>query len=236
MARMPRLYVEGCAQHIVQRGNNRSSCFFCEKDYAFYVKKLKEASVKHNVKIHAFVLMTNHVHLLVTPNDQYGVSLMMQSLGRNYVKYINLTYQRTGTLWEGRFKSSLVASDSYFFRVSRYIELNPVRAHMVKLAGEYPWSSYRHNAMGITVGLISEHYLYHQLAESKVGRLMAYRALFDDEFDSSLLDEIRESINKEWVLGESRFTEEIELMLGRKVKHRQWGGDRKSVDFKNQVL
>ncbi len=234
MARMPRLYVEGCAQHVVQRGNNRSACFFCEADYAFYLQKLKEASKLHDVIVHAFVLMTNHVHLLVTPNDRYGVSRLMKSLGRAYVKYINLTYRRTGTLWEGRYKSSLVASDHYFLTVSRYIELNPVRANMVKLPGEYPWSSYRHNGMGITIGLITEHRLYHDLGDTRASRLLWYRHIFSSEFMVSLLDEIRISINKEWALGDSRFTEEIETMLGRKVKNRSWGGDRKSESFKNQ--
>ena len=232
MARMPRLYIEGCAQHVIQRGNNRSACFFSEADYAFYLQKLKEASEANDVKIHAFILMTNHVHLLLTPSDQYGVSRVMQSLGRNYVKYINLTYKRTGTLWEGRFKSCLVASDKYFLRVSRYIELNPVRANMVELPGEYPWSSYRHNAMGINISLIKEHYLYHQLGKTKAQRLMAYRAMFGDQFSTSLLDEIRVSVNKEWALGESKFTEEVELMLGRKINNRKWGGDRKSEKYK----
>jgi len=148
MARLPRLYVPGCAHHIIQRGNNRQACFFDDLDYAFYLDKLKEASKKYRVSIHAFVLMTNHVHLLATPNDQYGISKMMQSLGRRYVGYVNATYQRTGTLWEGRYKSTLVDSEDYLLTVSRYIELNPVRADMVDHPAEYPWSSYRGNSMG----------------------------------------------------------------------------------------
>jgi putative transposase len=131
MARMPRLFVQDCAQHIVQRGNNRTVCFFTEADYAFYCQKLKECAEKYEVSVHAFVLMTNHVHLLVTPKDAVGVPKMMQALGRHYVRYVNITYRRTGTLWEGRYKASLVSSDEYFFAVSRYIELNPVRAKMV---------------------------------------------------------------------------------------------------------
>ena len=138
MARLPRLFVEGVSQHVIQRGNNRDACFYCDTDYALYLQKLKEASEKYQVAVHAFVLMTNHVHLLVTPKDKDGVSRMMQALGRHYVRYVNITYQRTGTLWEGRFKSSLVGSDLYFLTVSRYIELNPVRAKMVVLCGEYP--------------------------------------------------------------------------------------------------
>jgi putative transposase len=148
MARLPRLYVPGCAQHIIQRGNHRQACFIGELDYEFYLDKLNDAREKHHVSIHAFVLMTNHVHLLATPSDQYGISQMMQSLGRCYVGYVNSRYQRTGTLWEGRYKSTLVDSDAYLLTVSCYIELNPVRAIMVDHPSEYPWSSYRGDAMG----------------------------------------------------------------------------------------
>ena len=155
MARLPRLYVEGCAQHIIQRGNNRSVCFYHDEDYAFYAQKLKETADKFGVAIHAYVLMTNHVHLLVTPKKHDSISKMMQSLGRQYVRYINITYQRTGTLWEGRFKSCLVDSSHYFLVVSKYIELNPVRAGMVVHPCEYPWSSYRSNGMGVLIELLS---------------------------------------------------------------------------------
>jgi putative transposase len=178
MARMPRLYMEGCAQHIVQRGNNRSVCFFSAADYAFYCQKLKESADNNGVQVHAFVLMTNHVHLLVTPADAGGVARMMQALGRNYVRYVNITYRRTGTLWEGRYKSSLVSSDEYFLAVSRYIELNPVRANMVAHPGEYPWSSFRHNGMGFKIGVISEHEVYKKLAATPAARMIAYRNLF----------------------------------------------------------
>jgi len=127
MARLPRLYAPGCAQHIIQRGNNRQACFFDVVDYTVYLDKLRAYAVSFSVAIHAFVLMTNHVHLLVTPEDENGVPSMMQSLGRYYVRYINTTYRRTGTLWEGRYKSTLVDSEKYLLTVYRYIELNPVR-------------------------------------------------------------------------------------------------------------
>jgi len=216
---------------VIQRGNKKQICFVNEQDFADYAQWLSDYSKKHEVDIHAWVFMTNHVHLLVTPSDKYGVSRMMQALGRNYVKYINLTYKRTGTLWEGRFKSSLVGSDSYFLNVSKYIELNPVRAKMVDLPGEYPWSSYRHNAMGVEIGLIKVHELYKKLGTSKMSRLLAYRGFFENGFDVSLLDEIRLSINKEWALGESKFTNEVEAMLERKVTDIKWGGDRKSKSY-----
>lgn len=235
MARMPRLFVEGCAQHIIQRGNNRSVCFFCDADYALYLQKLNDAARKNNVKIHAFVLMTNHVHLLVSGQNRHDIPNMMQSLGRSFVRYINIIYHRTGTLWEGRYKSSIVSTSRYFLAVSRYIELNPIRAKMVVLPGEYPWSSYRHNAMGIPIDLISEHEEYNCLAKTKAARIRAYRQLFGNELSTEHLDEIRLCTNKGWVIGDEKFKQEIELVLNRKVSNLEWGGDRKSELFKDQV-
>jgi putative transposase len=166
MARLPRLYVAGCAHHIIQGGNNRDACFFDEKDYAFYLQQLQISAEQFGVAIHAFVLMTNHVHLLVTPSNADACGKMMQSLGRKYVQYINLTYRRTGTLWEGRYKSTLVDTESYFLTVSRYIELNPVRAKMVTSPNEYIWSSYRGNAMGKEIQLLTPHRVYLNLGET----------------------------------------------------------------------
>ena len=141
MARLPRLNLPNIPQHVVQCGNNRQVCFFSEQDYTVYLDKLKDYAKKCHVNVHAFVLMTNHVHLLMTPETEKGASQLMHSLGRYYVMYINKTYQRTGTLWEGRYKSTLVDSEKYFLLVRRYIELNPVRANMVEHPAEYPWSS-----------------------------------------------------------------------------------------------
>jgi len=132
MARLPRICLPGIPQHIIQRGNNRQVCFASEEDFAAYAHWLGEASIKNNVAIHAWVFMTNHVHLLVTPESQDGISRMMQTLGRRYVRYFNYTYKRTGTLWEGRFKSCVVDADNYLLTCQRYIELNPVRANMVE--------------------------------------------------------------------------------------------------------
>jgi len=146
MARKPRVFLQGVAQHVVQRGNNREPCFFAEADYQFYLECLAESATKYACQLHAYVLMTNHVHLLVTPENESSLSGMMQSLGRRYVRYVNHTYKRTGTLWEGRYKSSLVQSENYLLTCSRYIELNPVRANMVETPAEYRWSSYGHNA------------------------------------------------------------------------------------------
>jgi putative transposase len=228
MARLPRLYVAGCSHHIIQRGNNRDACFFDEKDYAFYLQQLKISAGQSGVAIHAFVLMTNHVHLLVTPPAANACAKMMQSLGRKYVQYINLTYRRTGTLWEGRYKSTLVDCDSYFLTVSRYIELNPVRAKMIADPSEYAWSSYRGNAMGKDIGLLTPHHTYLALGETAAQRIIRYRKLFADVIPMNTLDQIRECTNKSWVLGSSKFKAQIESAANRRIESLGWGGDRKS--------
>ncbi|MGI1678342.1 MAG: transposase [Cellvibrionaceae bacterium] len=234
MARLPRPFVAGCSHHIIQRGNNRQACFFDDMDYAVYLDKLKEYSQRFCVEIHAYVLMTNHVHLLATPSDAQGLSKMMQSLGRYYVRYINSVYQRSGTLWEGRFKSSLVDSETYLLTLYRYIELNPVRACMVDHAGEYPWSSFQYNAIGKDIELVTPHKLYHALGKTKEERQVAYKALFKGRMGVADLDKIRHSINKGRVLGDNRFTEELEAMANRRLSFSSHGGDRKSKRFKNK--
>ena len=236
MARLPRLYMEGCPQHIIQRGNNRQACFFAEEDYAFYLDKLYKSSEKYQVAIHAFVLMTNHVHLLATPSEASSISLMMQSVSRSYVGYVNHTYHRTGTLWEGRYKSTLVDSEEYLLTVSRYIELNPVRAAMVKHASEYPWSSYQFNAVGKDIKLITPHQLYLQLGAAPSQRHERYRSLFDGCMPAQTLDEIRDATNKGWVLGSNQFRQQVEVATGRTASPRQRGGDRKSEKFWQETL
>ncbi len=234
MARKPRLYVEGCAQHIIQRGNNRDVCFYDEADYAFHLDKLKDASERHDVKVHAFVLMTNHVHLLVTPGDPTGAPKLMQSLGRDYVRYINITYKRTGSLWEGRFKLCLVSSDRYFLVVSRYIEINPVRAGMVVHPGEYPWSSCRCNGMGVKVKLVNPHQCYLSRGDTESSRMVAYRDFFDERINELDLKEIRLSTQKEWVIGCNKFRLQIEHALQR--RDLGWGGDRRSKRYRTSAL
>jgi len=168
------------------------------------------------------------VHLLVTPSDSAGCGKMMQSLGRKYVRYVNLTYRRSGTLWEGRYKSTLVDSENYFLTVSRYIELNPVRAEMVRSPGKYDWSSYRSNAMGKKIPLLSRHECYLALGDNDSQRLLNYRRLFDDDIASSTLADIRECTNKSWVLGSERFKKQTATVANRRVESKGWGGDRRS--------
>lgn len=232
MARLPRLYIEGCAQHIIQRGNNRDACFYRDADYAFYLQQLALSANKFDVAVHAYVLMTNHVHLLVTPPSAEAVSKMMQALGRSYVRYINITYSRTGTLWEGRFKSSIVDSSRYLLTVSKYIELNPVRANMVSHPGEYPWSSYRTNGMGVRIKLQSEHPEYQALSSSRSGRLLAYRGFVEQGLDLIDINEIRICANKGWVLGSEKFKRQIKEANDRRITKKKWGGGRKSKRFK----
>ena len=148
MPRKPRMYLPQVPCHVIQRGNNREATFFAEQDYQYYLECLKDASCRYGVSIHAYVLMTNHVHLLMTPEKVESISLTMQSLGRRYVQYINKEYRRTGTLWESRHKASLVQAEKYLLTCSRYIELNPVRAGMVDHPADYKWSSFRANAYG----------------------------------------------------------------------------------------
>ena len=218
MPRKPRFNLIGIPQHVIQRGNNRESCFYAEEDYRRYLDDLQESAEKFHCRIHAYVLMTNHVHLLVTPLVEQGIAQMMQALGRRYVYYVNKTYKRTGTLWEGRYKSSLVDSERYLLTCMRYIELNPIRADMVKHPGEYKWSSYSFNAQGKIDSFIEEHPVYLALGETVAIRLEAYRELFRHHIDNDTLHDIRESLNHELVLGRSYFKDKIEEITQRQTR------------------
>ena len=152
MPRRPRMYLPGLLYHIVQRGNNREACFFDPDDYQRYLEFLVESLHRYDVSLHAYVLMTNHIHLLMTPKNKEGISRVMKVVGSRYAQYMNKKYNRTGTLWEGRHKPSVIDSQTYLFTCYRYIELNPVAAGMVARPEEYQWSSYGVNAWGDDVG------------------------------------------------------------------------------------
>lgn len=218
MARLPRLCLPGIPQHIIQRGTNRQACFAAEEDFSAYAYWLDESARKHGVALHARVFMTNHVHLLATPKTADGISRMMQTLGRLYVRYFNYTYQRTGTLWEGRFKSCLVDAEDYLLICQRYIELNPVRAGMVTAPEAYAWSSFSANGLGKTVTMWSPHEVYLSLGRTIEERAQAYRRLFDGHLDGVIVAEIREASNKGMALGSEKFKNEIELLSGRRVR------------------
>ncbi|MFK7975699.1 MAG: transposase [Halioglobus sp.] len=226
MPRRARLAIAGIPWHIIQRGNNRSACFFTDDDYVYYLNQLAQQSRKFGCHIHAYCLMTNHVHLLLTPESADSPSLMMKNLGQCYVQYVNRSYRRTGTLWEGRYKSCLAQDESYALACYRYIELNPVRAKMVTHPQEYPWSSYAANGNGNLNNLITPHPSYLCLGDSKTTRLENYRQLLGGVMEDSVLTEIRNATNGNFVLGDDRFREEIEQALQRRVSPGQTGRPR----------
>lgn len=223
MARLSRVCPAGIPQHIIQRGNNRQICFASAQDFAAYVNWLKEYSIKYQVDVHAWVLMTNHVHLLCTPRVVNAVSNMMQALGRSYVQYFNYSYKRTGTLWEGRFKSCLVQEEGYLLQLYRYIELNPVRAGMVEQPSDYGWSSYQINALGKESALCTPHPLYLALGSDLATRQASYRDLFKYHVEGQLLDDIRLAANKGMALGSGHFQAEVESLTGRRMTAKKMG-------------
>jgi len=224
MPRKPRMYLPGIPCHVIQRGNNREACFYVEDDYLFYLDSLGAAARRYGVAIHAYVLMTNHVHLLMTPQKSDGISRLMQSVGVRYVQYINRTYRRTGTLWEGRHKASLVLAEAYLFTCQRYIELNPVRAGMAKHPGDYRWSSYRANGLGREDPLITPHELYSHLASTKADRQYAYRELFRTALEADVVHRIRVATECSMLLGDSRFRAQVEAMQQGSAGYGRRGG------------
>jgi putative transposase len=217
MPRRPRVNLVGYPQHVVQRGHNREACFFADEDYLFYLHWLREGAKKYGCTIHAYALMTNHVHLLATPQAVSGLSHLMQSLGRRYAQYVNRTYRRSGSVWEGRFKASLIHAENYLLKCYRDIELNPVRADMVRDPGEYRWSSYMVNAQGKPSTLITPHAEYLALGRDEVLRRQRYAALFKAEIDDVELKDIRAAVNGGYAFGRERFKVEIAVALGRRV-------------------
>jgi putative transposase len=217
MPRRARLRIAGAPLHIIQRGNNRSACFFADHDYGCYLRHLEELAARYACSIHAYVLMTNHVHLLLTPGRPDGASLLMKHLGQRYVQYVNRVYDRSGTLWEGRFRSSIVQAEVYLLRCQRYIELNPVRAGMVDTPGAYRWSSFSANALGHCSALVTPHSLFLVLGTHESSRRAAYFELFRSELEPRELEEIRTSANAGYALGNEHFRKEIEIALGRRA-------------------
>lgn len=217
MPRRARLKLDNTTQHLIQRGNNRSACFFAEEDYLFYLEHLGKACDDEDVALHAYVLMTNHVHLLLTPTDGDGPSRVMKRLGQRYVQYINRIYRRSGTLWEGRFRSCLVGEEDYLLGCYRYIELNPVRAAMVEHPADYRWSSYQANAQGMVSSLLTPHHLYEALGIEDISRQAAYRELFRYQLEPGRVDEIRAATNGGFALGSARFQQQTSEALGRRT-------------------
>lgn len=230
MPRKLRFFLADVATHVVQRGNNRQPIFFAEEDYQAYLGWLREAAARWVCAIHAYVFMTNHVHLLLSPAESGAISRLMQYLGRRYVPYVNHQYRRSGTLWEGRFKSSLVQGETYLLVCQRYIELNPVRAAMVETPGDYRWSSYRHNALGEGDATLSPHPEYLRLGATAEERRSAYRGLFAAHIDPALQQQMRGCLQTGTPLGNERFRGEVERTLGRRVGFIARGRPRRPVE------
>ena len=228
MPRQPRIQLDGIPLHIVQRGHNRSACFFDDEDRLAYLGWLGEALERAKCRLHAYVLMTNHVHLLLTPEHAQTVPRVMMSVGRQYVQHVNRTYARTGTLWDGRYKSSVVQAETYLLLCQRYIELNPVRAGMVADPGAYRWSSYRANALGEANAMLSPHPVYRDMGHSPGERREAYQALFRTALDEAPLKELRMALRQNQPLGNARFYAEIQAMTGQRRELRKRGRPKKA--------
>jgi len=218
MARLPRLVIPGQPHHVIQRGNDRRLIFRDLADHQVFLDRLGQAARQFQVAIHAYVLMPNHLHLLATPVDQAGLGRMMQWVGRHYVPYFNYKYQRVGTLWQGRYKATVIDSERYFLVCSRYIELNPVRAGMLADPAEYPWSSYRHHIGGTPDPLVTDHALYWALGNTPFARERAYRELIEQALAADDIAALNEATDKGWALGSEHFASALERQTERRVQ------------------
>ena len=236
MPRRARLTLPNIPLHLIQRGNNRQACFFADEDYRVYLDWLAEFAGKTGCRVHAYVLMTNHVHLLLTPARAEAPAALMKALGQRYVQYVNRVYRRSGTLWEGRFRSCLAQEDTYLLACQRYIELNPVRADMVSHPAEYRWSSYRANAQGEADKLVRSHPLYDALGTDAESRQAAYRELFRHQIEPGLVDEIRRATNGNFALGNDRFGVQIAAALGMRAVPGKPGRPRKVPESESGAL
>jgi putative transposase len=217
MPRLGRYFLPDQPLHVIQRGNNRAAIFFGDEDQGLYADWLAEAAGQYGCAIHAYVLMTNHVHLLVTPARETSLPRTMQSLGRRYVRHVNAVRRRTGTLWEGRYRAAPIDSEAYFLACSRYIELNPVRAGMVAHPRQYRWSSYRGHALGTDDPLLTDHAVYRALGRSRAERQEAYRELFRDALADDFVEALRAATNGGWALGDARFARQVAKKAGRRA-------------------
>jgi putative transposase len=217
VSRLGRYFLADQPLHVIQRGVDRQAVFFRHDDYTRYRDWLIAAAQEYGCAVHAYVFMTNHVHLLVTPSDGESLPRTMQSLGRRYVRYINWSHKRTGTMWEGRYRAAPIDSDAYFLACCRYIELNPVRARMVAHPRDYAWSSYRAHADGQKDALVSDHPLYRGLGRTADDRQQSYRSLFRAKLAEDFVEALRAATNGGWALGDDRFKRQIAKMAGRRA-------------------
>jgi len=235
MARLPQLVIPNQPLHIMHRGNNRQDIFNSEDDMLRIKDDIAHGLKKSGCSLHAYVIMTNHLHLLITPESKNQLAVFMQAMANRYVRYFNALHNRTGTLWEGRFKSCLVDSDSYLFSLYKYIEMNPVKAAMVSNVSEYPWSSYPRNALGENDKLVTEHLLYTDLSNHADTRPARYKEMFDQLDISKQYKHITKATLAGEAYGSDGFHKEISKQVDRTTKLTTHGGDRKSDAYKNQA-
>ena len=227
MARKKRMYLPGMTYHIVQRGNNDGQCFYEEDCYRFYLNCLKDALRIYRGNLHAYVLMHNLVNLLLTPDSAESVPLIMKVVGSRYTLYVNGNFQRTGTLWDGRYKASIVCADTHLLLCHRYIESLPVKRGLVNHPGEYLWSSYSRNAFADGKVIVTPHTIYRNLGSNIGARCAAYRELFFKLPDEEL-DEFQKSLYRGHLLGSNDFRHEVEKKLGCSLGYTKCGRPRKT--------
>lgn len=223
MARLSRLTLPGYPHHVIQRGNNRQSIFLSAADYSVMLGLLEENARKFGVALHAYVLMVNHFHLLATPTSDGGLPQMMQAVGRSYVRYFNDRHGRTGTLWEGRYRSTVLQADRYLLVCMAYIDLNPVRAGLVKDAHDYPWSSHGHYVGMRTDKLLTPHPLFWQLGNTPFAREAAYAELVRVGITPMQQDALTRSSLGGWALGSDEFVADLQKNTERRVSKAQPG-------------
>ena len=228
MPRKPRFYLPDYPVHIVQRGHNKKNVFFENEDYKAYLDWLQEGSEWYEVPIHAYALLPNEIHILASPSEKEAASRMMQYQGRRYVPYVNAAYGKTGTIWQGRYKASLIDPETYLLNCMIYIENLPVHEGLVKSAGAYKWSSYKANGQGKNNTLITPHSVYKGIGRGDKKRLEKYVALTK----AGLADEVRTDIQDAWQtgtpLGSDKFKKMVEKKLKIKVGHAKRGRPRKN--------
>ena len=217
MPRRARIILPNVPIHIIQRGNNRQACFFAEQDYHFYLEWLARYAKQFGCQIHAYVLMTNHLHLLLTPQQDQGLPKMMQAVGRSYVQIFNKVHGRTGTLWEGRYRSTLIQTERYLLACMAYIDLNPVRAHMVAQPEDYVWSSYGHYAGRRNDRLITPHALYWGLGNTPFAREAAYAEMVQAGIQADQQRALTDATLSGWALGDAKFIAGLKVQTPRRL-------------------
>lgn len=228
MARLPRLTVPGYPHHVIQRGNNRQAIVVTQQDRAHLLALIAESAEKFLVDVHAYVLMDNHFHLLLTPSDGNGLSLMMQAVGRSYVRYFNHARQRTGTLWEGRYKSTVIQTERYLLACMAYVDLNPVRAKICERPSDFPWSSYRHYAGLNHDKLLKPHPVYWGLGNTPFARELAYKETVAAGLSLAQERALTDATLHGWALGDEHFVRDLQGGVERRLAKGKAGRPRKT--------